>query len=78
MSLSVIGVTLTWNYLFLTEVWRHTPFCGWEEFTTTPEDMVVMFQLPLVDDHGVTGIVLTEQEERMMQLLNATPRISIK
>lgn len=38
----------------------------------------MMFCLPLFADHGATGIALFEEEDRMLQLLNATHRVSNK
>lgn len=38
----------------------------------------VMFCLPLFTDQGATGIVLTEKEQRILQLLNVALRVSNK
>lgn len=44
--------------------------CG-EEFVATIEDVEVMFRFSLFTDHSAMGIVLTEEEERTLQLPNA-------
>lgn len=40
--------------------------------------VAVMFRLPLFVDHGASGIVLSEEEERTLQLLNVALRESNK
>lgn len=44
----------------------------------TLKDVAVMFHLPLFADHGARGIILSEDEERILQLLNAALRVSKK
>lgn len=53
----------------------HTFVNSWEEFTATLEDVSMMFLLPIFADEGATGLVLSEEEGRKLQLLNATPRV---
>lgn len=44
----------------------HTFIDAWGEFTLTLEDVAVMLHLPLFVDHGVTGIILIKEEERIL------------
>lgn len=51
---------------------------AWGKFDATLDFVATMFRLPLVKDHGAKSIVLSEEEERALQLLDATLRVSNK
>lgn len=46
----------------------HTFVTSLGEFTPTLEDVSMMFRLPIFVDKGATGLVLSEEEERRLQL----------
>lgn len=52
--------------------------CGVVAAIIEDVDVEVMFCLPLFMDHDAMGILLTEEEERTLQLPNATLRVSNK
>lgn len=56
----------------------HTFISVWGEFTLTLKDVAVLSRLPLFGDHGAMRIVLTEEEERTLQLLNVALRVTSK
>lgn len=56
----------------------HTSIASWGEFTTTLEDVAVIFRQPLFTDHGAMSIILIEEEERTLQLFKAAIRMSNK
>lgn len=56
----------------------HTFVAPWGEFISKLEDVEGMFLLPLFTDNDTTCILLSEEEERTLQLLNATLGVSNK
>lgn len=56
----------------------HTFVNSCREFTPTLENVLVMLRLPIIADEGAMDLVLSKEEERKAQLLNAAFRVSNK
>lgn len=66
---------------FLISRWSmetHTFFISWGEFTSTLEDVSVMFRLPVLADTGTMALALSNREKEKAKILNAALRLSSK